>query len=155
MKVNLECGSNILNGYVNINSEMVDNTHVGDANFIIGVYNNLDPVLEDNSAEEIIFNPVLNCLPPSDIAQCVTHWRNKLIDGGMLVVSFTDILRVSTGIVRGDIDYQNAHNILYGQNGEIKSLTDLNNIKSLLRQLGFTIDFVDTFQITNLIRAVK
>src|SRR3712207_4192008 len=106
MKINLECGNDIRNGYVNVTSwplqelpdDLPDNT-----NIVVGNPLNLDPVFENDSAEEIVFSRLFNVIHPNHIIPALEHWHDKLAKDGLLKLSFVDIRLVSKFIHSGQL----------------------------------------------------
>ncbi len=158
MKVNLECGTDIRNSCLNISSwpsvQQVKDLPE-DTQFVVGRYNNLNPILENGSVEEINFAPALNVLTPDTLVACLDHWKNKLSVGGKLTLSFIDINRVARAITMGEVDIQQADQLLFGPQHAFKSLIELNVLKSVLAHLNLKVEYIDLKQFFATIEVVK
>lgn len=146
MKVNIT-GNEIRNGYLNIihgavmNPPSPDSVSDGTA-IVVGRFHELDPILENDSAEEILFNYALNILGPNDMVPILEHWRNKLMPEGILKVSFIDIRRLGRFITSGDMSLEELDMIIYGPNRSHVCLMDTNTFTNVLKNLGFSIDTI-------------
>lgn len=93
MKLNLGCGNNIHNGYVNIDIQpLPDVDHQIDVR-------NLDDVCEDDTVEYILALDVLQTFSYKEVINVLIHWAEKLKPGGLIKVSVPDIIELSTGLV--------------------------------------------------------
>lgn len=142
MKVNLF--GDIRNGYVNIVNQVPDgladlpeNTHV-----VVGDMGNLDPILENNSVEEIILSVPMNVLYPAHIVPVLQHWKDKLKSGGKLVLTFVDIRRLGKFIHSGELSLQQIDGMVFGPNHNYHSLIDTNVLDSVLRGVGYSIKMI-------------
>jgi predicted SAM-dependent methyltransferase len=77
MKLNLGCGADRRNGYVNVDlrSEVAD--YIADVS---------DLPFPDASVDEILASDILEHFPSSRISAIVEGWRRVLVDGGTLTV---------------------------------------------------------------------
>ena len=146
MKVNIT-GNEVRNGYLNVihgavltppNAENVSE----DTQIVVGRLNDLDPVVPDGAAEEILFNYALNILGPSDMVPVLEHWRNKLKEDGTLKVSFIDIKRLGRFITSGELSLEELDTIIYGPNHSHLCLMDTNTLSNVLKNIGFRIDTI-------------
>lgn len=142
MRVNLECGNDIRMGYCNVNNMPVDPKLINDEKFVLGNYKNLDELFDDNTVDEIIFNPKLNVVEPEAFVPTIEGWKKKLKIGGRLIIGFTDIRLLSREIHRGNIDLQGVHNLIFGDNNEYKNVMDLGVCQAVMTDLGFSIDII-------------
>lgn len=142
MKINLECGNNWRNGYLNISSWIpsdIPEDLPEETAIISGQSGNLDPVVEDNSAQEIVFNPPFNIVKPNDILDVLQHWQKKLKDGGILKIYFIDIRLSSRFIYSGELKLQDVHNIIFGANKEYESVIETEIMREVLSAIKFKI----------------
>ncbi len=158
MKLNLEYGNQWLNGYVNISmwppqeipKDLPEATQI-----IVGQVGNLDNCVDDNSAEEVIFNPLLNSIKPNDLLDILSHWYRKLKDKGILKISFVDVRLLARYIYNGEMNLQDVHNTVMGPNKQYESVLDLEIIKGVLLSGGFKIDSITHKQYLVNIEAFK
>jgi hypothetical protein len=158
MKLNLECGNGLRNGYVNVSGrpipdppeDLPENTYIA-----FGKFYDLDPLAKDNTVNEIVFNPPLNVLPPETITEVLDHWNKKLTKNGVLRFSFIDFYLLARKFEAGDIDLQNGHMVVFGQNYSNKSLLDTSLIKTALPSLSYKVDFISTKDMFVIIEASK
>lgn len=76
---------------------------------------NLDEVVCDDEAEEIVALDILNYFKLEDVLKCLQNWINKLKKGGRLLVTFDDAWEVSRRLFIGTIEKEQANEILYGK----------------------------------------
>lgn len=156
MKINLECGNVLLNGYLNVTSiplQLDDNAK--NIDIIMGRYDQLDPILKNTVAEEIIFNPPINKVEPNKLPEVLLHWRQYLQPNGILKIFLIDIRRISNYIRRGTLDLQQIHNYVLGQSNEYRSVIDTRTMKDLLEKLGFKIEIISPVEFITTIEARK
>lgn len=143
MKLNLECGNDIRGGYININLGVVDIKELPDnARFVVGNFRNLDPMIKDDSVEEIIFAPPLNMIGPVESIQVLEHWKKKLQKNGKLVVKFFDARRIGRSLHTGDLSLQDAHYMLFGQRGEFQTLVDTDILRNVAKALNLFVEYI-------------
>jgi hypothetical protein len=132
LKLNLECSEILRNGYTNVNSFAPPNVDFANLK-------NLQPLLQNEKADEIIFNPFLNILGPNEIFPVISHWRDSLSDSGNIKLQYIDIYRMSDYISRGSISYQDLHRFIYGNNKEYNSILDDKLFKKLALDIGMSV----------------
>lgn len=155
MKLNLEPNT-FLNGYINITSTVIDTTKIHEGlKVIMGDFRNLSPVIDDNSAEEIIFGPYLNRVGPEEMVKILDHWGHKLINGGKLNLTFINIRKVSRDIYSGDLTLAQAHYFIYGEKGEMRTILDLPMVQEAAKSVGLTTDQISLSQHTVSISLIK
>jgi hypothetical protein len=155
MKLNLESGNDLRNGYVNVNLGIVDLKSVPqNTRFVVGNFRNLDPIVKDGQAEEIVFNPPFNRIGPAEAMKVLTHWKNKLGVGGVLKLVFCDIRRLGQILHSGEIPLQEAHSLIFGSpNAPHQSLIDAQIMKNIGESLGLSVksisakDYVVTIEL--------
>ncbi len=156
MKLNLQCGLDIRNGYVNVNygpvqlDEMAENTNV-----VVGDFRNLDPIVDDGVVEEIIFNPPLGVIAPNDLPDIINHWRKKLKDKGVLKIHAIDIRKVGRAAHSAEVSLQDIHNLIFGPNYEYRTVIDTFVLRGLLSKLGFKVETITTADFVSAFEVVK
>ena len=139
MKLNLECAtSQIQNGYINTSIQPID----GVENVVLCDYKNIDNICGDDDAEEIIVNPPLNVLLPTDLVQVLQHWGKKLNSEGVLKISFFDIRVIGKLIAEGTTDLQKTHMMILGPQNEFSSILDLPTLKKAAQAVKLNINGV-------------
>lgn len=111
MKINI-CYTelNYLDGYLNISPFATPQS-----NFKCLDIRNLDEIVCDDEATEIIALDVLNYLSFNDAMQSVEKWIKKLGKGGKLTLTFNDYWEVARKMTVGIIEYKEVNDILYGK----------------------------------------
>jgi hypothetical protein len=145
MKLNLEYGTNIRNGYANVSAwppqelpkDLPDETSIA-----VGQAGNLDAVVPDGESEEILFNPVFNLISPAGILPLLQHWHKKLKDGGLLKLYFIDIRLISRFIYNGQLPLQEIHNLIMGPSKQHESVIDTDVMKNALSACGYKINAI-------------
>ena len=145
MKLNLEYGTNIRNGYINISAwppQELPNDLPDETSIVVGQASNLNDVVPDESAEEILFNPVFNLINPAGILPLFQHWHQKLKAGGVLKLYFIDIRLISRFIYSGQLPLQEIHNLIMGPNKQHESIIDTDVMKNALSACGYKIQSI-------------
>lgn len=137
MKLNLECGNDVRNGYMNINSEAI---HGVEEDLIVADFRNLDTFVEDESVEEIISNDAVTKLHPAETLRVIEHWSNKLKKGGILEMTYADARSVAREAHIYNISLEEMHSYLLGPSNEKKGLIDVDTCKKLVQSFGLVID---------------
>jgi len=83
MKINLQCGNNLKEGWVNIDSNPSQINLKDNFEIIPALFNNLDGIIQEKSCEHINFEPPLNVLGIDSFIITVNHWSSKLTSGGI------------------------------------------------------------------------
>ena len=137
MKINLECGNDIRNGYLNINSIEVN----GATTCRFDSFNEL--VTED--LEEIVSNYTVHKCDPDKVFPTIQYWTNLLKPEGLLHISFIDIRRVGflSYMPSCRIELLQTHQFIYGPNNDYKSIMDLNTMKTILNACNLKINIID------------
>ena len=155
MKLNLECGESPRNGYLNITSRPLYGKFDTSTEILMGRFDNLNPIVEDNSCDIIVFNKVLNIMPPEVLFKVMSHWRDKLKVGGILKISYIDIRRLSLYMFRGDMDLGQIHNMVFGEDYINRSVLDLKTIQSTFKQMKYHIDVISPESFAVSFEAIK
>jgi hypothetical protein len=88
MMLNLGCGNNKINGFINIDMNESCNPD------IIASVENLDRYFVDGSIEEIVAFDLIEHFDKSKIKDILHNWFAKLIKGGVMVIRTVDIDRL-------------------------------------------------------------
>ena len=142
MKINLECGQDLRTGYININSDPLDSDVPEGIDFRVNDYRNLDPIVEDESVEELVCNGIIHRLYPNEILQVLAHYVNKLVPGGMLKLTFLDIRHVAREGHLNRMSLHDLHNYIFGSKHENKTIADVDTIKTALTRLNLNINSI-------------
>jgi predicted SAM-dependent methyltransferase len=129
MKLNLGCGDNVIQGYLNI--DMLPKS----ANVTRGDIRNLTGIgIQDNSVEEIQAANVLEYLTFSSVGNVLAHWVQKLSKGGSLYIESIDLNVIGTMMAYDQIGIEVINQILYSNN--MQGLYNLTAIESHLNSIG-------------------
>ncbi len=146
----------IRNGYINVNNMPVPIDHMAEnTKLVAGDYKNLDPIFQDDSLEEIIFNPPLSVVTPNQLPDLLTHWHKKLKHGGILKIHTIDIRKVGRAAHSGNIGLQDIHNLILGENYEYKSVIDTSILRGLILRLGYKIETITPIDFISIFEVIK
>lgn len=153
MKVNLLRNSNqIKNGYVNLDIIPGEGKTQCDLT-------DLDAVVDDSYANEIVANNILEYYDYNKSQQIVKAWIRKLRRGGSLSITATDYRAVSKAVVRESLSIQDAMRLLYGnQDNPInykKSAYTLDSLKEMLLNGGLKINKIELSNFVIFIEGVR
>lgn len=134
MKLNLGCGSDLRNGYLNLDIVPVEGADPD--LFRQHDVTNLDDVAEDDSVEEMLLFNILPVFSFKHVYALMTHWISKLQPGGVLKIVVPDVYERALSLISGQIDIQNYILITYGHHANdhdyVKTAFDLNILCDLL-----------------------
>ena len=141
MRINLlRDSNNIRNGYLNIDNFVGENKAQGDVT-------NLDPLVDDGTAEEIIANNILEYYEYGKSANILNNWLKKLRHGGVLTIITTDYRAVCKAVLREVITPAESLPFLYGtQTSSLmykKSGYTLDILQNVFTQAGLNITKVN------------
>lgn len=141
MKINLLRNSNeLLNGYVNIDNFVGEGKVQGDVT-------NLDTIVDDALADEIIAKNILQYYEYSKLVLIVQGWVKKLRHNGSITIVVPDYRAICKGIAKDIITVNNALPLLYGPQTHAllcyKSSMSLDFIKQILTEAGLVIQKID------------
>lgn len=136
MKLNIKCGSDVRNGYVNVDN---DTTVTGNVNH--GGLESLDWVCEHGDAEEIIAVNALRFIQTDQTDAVLQNWCSKLKDEGTITIQDTDLHLASKSFSNDQIDLQEFSSMIFGlkHNMPFRSGIDMRTVVSKLKDLGLTI----------------
>jgi hypothetical protein len=133
MKVNLECGTNFLVGYKNIDSnpqhKLVEK----------GSFRDLTSLkVTDDSVEELNIGSALEKIHMSEIGQILGHWKQKLKVGGRLYIKSLDANLIGTALCYDQVSLDEANKNLFGNPATPnKGLYSLTTMEIFLQRAGF------------------
>jgi hypothetical protein len=111
MKLNLLYGhGDHLQEYININPfalEETDNTRIADVK-------QLDSIVEDAEATEIIAADVVDYLSMEEINKALDHWISKMRHGARLVIGGCDSYDAAKALVQFEIDLETFNLLVHG-----------------------------------------
>ena len=152
MKINLLCGPNCKTDYWNIDHR-INLCKPEGHKFSAGYYNNLDPLIEDESCEEVFVSEVLNILQPQEMIKVIEHWAKKVVKGGVLNIRFVDIFFAAQAISGKILNSESSNRVING-NGSFNSVLEFAAVKEVLGSLGLRINKLTSNIITE-IEAIK
>lgn len=117
MKINMSFDNKdlILENYQNIDPLALPNDKYGRINCHP---DNLNLIVNDGQADEIIANMVLNYISHKKLYSVLKSWSNKLAHNGTLEIFYIDLIEVARLITTGQITEQNAIQLVYGSQKE-------------------------------------
>lgn len=111
MKLNLLYGhGDHLQEYININPfalEETDNIRISDVK-------NLDKIVENAEATEIIASDVIDYLALNEINPTLDHWISKMRHGARLVIGGCDSYDAAKALVQFEIDLETFNMLVHG-----------------------------------------
>ncbi len=136
MRINLllDNEKDLLSGYINVDPFLIQNSENRASHNVT----NLDGLVCDNEATEIIAKDILDYYPINKVPEVVCHWIKKLAHKGTIIIESIDIEEVSRGVVFGNIKLEDANKLLYG-----KQEKQWQNKKHCL-SLGQAVDFLQS-----------
>lgn len=132
MRINL--GVDTRQGYVNISKTAGPNVTIGD-------FKNLNSIVQDDGAEEILATDVIQYVEIAQLQNVVTHWISKLAYGGEIYIQAPDSSLLGTIMQYEQTTVDQINKLIYG-NSEKDRFVGLYNVTgfdSLLRSLGLEI----------------
>jgi hypothetical protein len=124
MKVNLITDNpySTRQGYVNIYSEQIKN---------------LDELVDDAEAEEILALGVIDRYPFEEVPQVLDTIVKKLRHGGVLIIDCIDFRALARAVVTNIANLENFNNLVYGLNR--KSALDINYLDKYFKSKGLKV----------------
>lgn len=133
MKLNLKCGNDVRNGYVNI-----DPTKRGDG-ITNGNLESLDWLCEDNTVEEILAVGAMRYIDNNNLGNAMANWCKKLRTNGTIKIEATDLFIISKLFAGGQITIEEYTSALYGTDIPFRSSTDIDAVQDKLESLGLSV----------------
>lgn len=145
MKINMSFDNKnlILQDYQNIDPFALPNDKLGRINCHP---DNLNLIVNDGQAEEIIANMVLNYVSHKKLYSVLKTWSNKLSHNGTLEIFYVDLIEVSRLIITGQIEEKDAIQLIYGSQKEewdfFKSSISIYELKMFFENEGLIIESI-------------
>jgi len=144
MKINMSFNNRVLlEGYENIDPFALPNDKFGRINCHP---DNLNLVVNDGQADEIIANLVLNYISHTKLYSTLKMWSNKLAHNGTLEIFYIDLIEVSRLVTTGQITENNAIELIYGSQKEewdfFKSSISIYELKMFFENAGLVVEHV-------------
>jgi len=156
MKLNLGCGNDIRNGYINID-RLLSNQTPPDV-YQQGDITSLDWLTENNMVEEIIALDCLEYLPINAIKQALANWAQKLTVNGILKIKVPDCHLIAKAFSQGQLSLPEYLQIMFGtqnNNDNRLSAIDTTTLLSILQEVGLTISLKRYEGVAIYVEAVK
>ncbi len=128
MKINV--GEDEFSGYLNIAPELVVD---------LGIANNLDNLVEDAEAKEIICSGVLQLLDNEEAIHTLDYLMSKLRIKGKIIISEVDIYELARLYVFGQIDLRAFNEVAHGTDKTVKTSLTMLGICDYLTSKGLKI----------------
>ncbi len=152
-RLNLGCGNDIRNGFVN-----VDRLSTKSDNYRQGDIQSLDWLVEDSTVDEILAIDCLEYIPSKNIKTTVANWINKLSSGGVIKISVPDCHLVAKSFSQGQLSLQEYQVIVFGtqeHNDDRLSFIDSSTLLEILKEFGLTISLKRYDGVAIYVEAVK
>lgn len=137
MKVNIICGGHALTGYVNI-----DPLAKNEPDKIAADFGNLDNLIHDSEAVEILATEVLQYIPLDTIPKVLENWVKKLRINGKISVGGYDVTEACKSYANQTCSLEDLNVLLYGDPSTpiaISSAISMPYIKTMLQRFGLKI----------------
>lgn len=140
MKINICFGNSneYLNGYINTN-------FIKNDKFEICHPENIDIIVDDGEADEILAINVLNYIEFNKIKDVVTNWYKKLKYDGTITISFFDFVEICRALTTNQLSFSDAKKLIYGEQNEgwqfFKSGLSLVELKNFFTSINSKIEY--------------
>ena len=132
MKINLECGNDVIQGYKNLDENPINKLCEK------GNFRNI--AVADASADEIRVGNALCKIHMSEIPGIVAHWKSKLKVGGRLYVTGFDADLLCTAASYSQIGLDEFNRIMFGEpNSPHKGVYSIATMELFVQKNGFKI----------------
>jgi hypothetical protein len=110
MRINLMWGNGSpLSGYTNVDPHSYDKEDV-----INGDITDLNDIVDDSEATEILVADVIDYLPRAMVAKAISHWVTKLRHKGRIVIGGHDIYEITKIMSQQGISAEEISDVLHG-----------------------------------------
>lgn len=131
MKLNLQCGTDIIEGYKNLDTEPKHKmAEKGD-------FKVLD--VPDDSVEEIRATRVLRLIPLNELGSVLQNWSTKMKKGGRLYLEGVDSSSIGNVMFYDQVTMEEINIALYGTPTESpgRAIYSLVTLEGFLKQFGY------------------
>ena len=137
MKVNIICGGHALTGYVNI-----DPLAENEPDKVAADFGNLDNLIHDSEATEILALEVLHYIPFDNLPKVLSNWVKKLRINGKIAVGGYDVGDICKSYVNKSCSIGDLNTLLYGDGTSplvVTSALSMTYLKEMIEQFGLKI----------------
>jgi predicted SAM-dependent methyltransferase len=133
MKLNLGCGSDIREGYLNIDINQSNNKVIK-----LDIRNIPDNICPNDSCDEILAINLVEYLKLSDLVIVMKCWYDKLIKNGIVYVESTEARLIGNMLSFEQISLEHVNGILYPDViPSTKSIYNLSGLETFMKSIGF------------------
>ena len=141
MKINMSFDGNVKQGYTNIDPFALPNDKPHKLNCHP---DNLDILVNDGEAEEILAHNVLNYIENNKLFFVLKSWCKKLSHNGILEIIYVDIVEICRLLTTNQIKENIAISLIYGNQKEFwdfyKSSISIYELKKFFEAEGMIIE---------------
>ena len=140
MKLNLGCGADIRNGYINI--DILPPNKMPPDVYKQGDIQSLDWLVKDDNVEEILAMDCLEYLPVNAVHPAVSNWANKLVSGGIMKILVPDCHAVAKAFSIGQLNLSEYLTLMFDTHSnkdKRHSAIDVKILFEILQNLGLCI----------------
>jgi hypothetical protein len=138
MKLNLGCGEDIRDGYINVDYFIKNNPLVVQQDF-----RDLSWLESQHAFEEILAIDIIQYIRYTDISNVLSVWISKLERGGTIFISSSDYDLISNMIKYNRLQINEINDAIFGKTNQNHvynfAIYNLNNIVELLKNLGCSV----------------
>jgi|TARA_Y100000593_G_C4229372_1_gene296154 hypothetical protein len=137
VKVNIICGGHAITGYVNI-----DPLAKNEPDKIAADFGNLDNLIHDSEATEILATEVVQYIPFTSVPKVLENWAKKLRINGKISVGGYDATEACKSYANKTCSLEDLNILLYGDPSTPianSSAISMPFIKNILENLGLKI----------------
>lgn len=133
MKLNLGCGADVRDNYINVDTNIANNDKIKYADI-----RNLNAIAGDGVVEEILAINVLECVKFSEFAHILKHWLDKIKSGGEIYIESLDSNMLGLVLLNNLVNMNDVNKMLFGDDKSKLSLHNLLTTEHQLNQNGFS-----------------
>jgi hypothetical protein len=134
MRLNLNCGDDIIFGYVNIDA------HVNHPQVQRGDFRDLRTLnIEDGSITEIVAKNTIRNVDINSLAGVLHQWCDLLEPGGELYIVDNDITLLGNHAGLDEVEIEEINGLLFSGRETPRGVYNLATIENALRKLGLTL----------------
>lgn len=137
MKVNIICGGHALTGYINIDPLAQDEPDKVAADF-----GNLDNLIHDSEATEILALEVLHYIPFNNLPKVLANWVKKLRINGKIAIGGYEVGDICKSYTNKSCSIEDLNRLLYGDGTSplvVASALSMAHLKGMMEQFGLKV----------------